>query len=132
MDAPQVEVEFRGSLPVRSDPQRWRTAWGVENHDAEPVQLLAAWLPHSRFRCDERDLSGLPVLGAGQGTQVELEASCHEAPGTAVPAAFLILRFLWRGLAWRLLARTTVTWDEAGAPGVQIERVDRQRVGFSR
>lgn len=132
MDAPQVEVEFRGSVAASADQQRWRVAWRVENRNAEPVQILSAWLPHSRFRCDARDLSGLPPLAANQGAQVELEAWCDEAPGTAVPAAFLILRFLWRGQPWRLLARTTVTWDEAGAPGIQIERVDLQRVGFSR
>ncbi|MBI2911045.1 MAG: hypothetical protein HYY05_02800 [Chloroflexi bacterium] len=132
MDAPRVEVEFRGSVPASPDRQQWRVAWRVENHNAEPVQLVAAWLPHSRFRCDERGLSALPPLAADQATQVELVASCSEAPGTAVPAAFLIVRFLWRGQPWRLLARMTVTCDGAGAPRAQIERVDLQRVGFSR
>lgn len=132
MDAPQVEVEFRGSFPAGRDPQRWRVAWRVTNQSGEPAQLLAAWLPHSRFRCDERDLSGLPVLAAGQANQVELEASCHEAPGTAVPNAFLILGLLWRSQPWRLLARMTVTFDGAGAPQARVERVSAQRVGFSR
>jgi hypothetical protein len=132
MDAPQLEIEFSGSLPDDRDAQRWPVAWGVTNRSSEPVQLLAAWLPHSRFRCHERDLSGLPGLAAGQAAQVELEASCHEAPGTAVPNAFLILRLLWCSQPWRLLARMTVTWDTAGAPHVQIERVNAQRVGFSR
>jgi hypothetical protein len=48
-----------------------------------------------------------------------------------VENAFLILRVLWLGKPWRILARLRVVFDEQGGPQTTTEVVTVQPVGFS-
>jgi hypothetical protein len=105
--------------------------WHIQNLGQQPFQLLAAWLPHSRFRNEERELTFMPELLPGERARLELPVTCHEQPETVVENAFLIVRVLWRGEPWRIFARLRVVFDEQGGPQTTTELVTVQRVGFS-
>ncbi|HSF34294.1 MAG TPA: hypothetical protein VLK82_28035 [Candidatus Tectomicrobia bacterium] len=96
-----------------------------------PLQLLAAGLPHSRFRSEEQALPPTPKLLEGESARLELAVACHEPAGAVVENAFLILRVLWREQLWRILARLRVVFDERGVPENSTEIITTQPVGFS-
>ncbi len=127
---PQVSVQqaARRAAPVSG---RWFVAWHVQNLGRQPLQLLAARLPHSQFRSEERELVPMPQLLPGERAQLEFSVACGGLPGTVVENAFLILRVLWRGEPWRVFARLRVVFDEQGGPQTTTEVVTVQRVGFS-
>lgn len=127
---PQVLVE-QVSRSSGSTQDRWVVAWRIQNLGQEPLQILAARLPHSKFRSDERELSSIPKLLPDESAQLEIAVTCNEQPGTVVENAFLILRVLWLDQPWRILARLRVTFDQEGGPETVTERVTAQRVGFS-
>jgi hypothetical protein len=127
---PQVLVE-QAACCVGSDSGRWLVTWRVQNSGQQPLQLLAARLPHSRFRSEERALIPVPQLLAGESAQLEFAVACGGLPGTVVDNAFLILRVLWLEEPWRIFARLRVVFDEQGGPQTTTEVVTVQRVGFS-
>jgi hypothetical protein len=127
---PQVRVE-QASQQAEPAPGRWRVAWHIQNLGQQPLQLLAARLPHSRFRSEERALTPRPELLPGERAQLEFPIACSELPGTMVENAFLILRVLWLDEPWRIFARLRVVFDEQGEPRTTTELVTVQRVGFS-
>ena len=127
---PQALVE-QASRRTGSDPGRWLVAWRVQNLSRQPLQLLAARLPHSRFRSEERALVPIPKLLPGESAQLEFAVACSGRPGTVVENAFLILRVLWLEEPWRIFARLRVVFDEQGGPQTTTEVVTVQRVGFS-
>jgi hypothetical protein len=110
---------------------RWLCTWRIQNLTQEPLQLLAAGLPHSRFRSEEHELSPSPQLLPGENARLALAVACHEPAGTVVENAFLILRVLWREQPWRILARLRVVFDQHGAPENSTEVITTQPVGFS-
>ena len=123
-----VEQAARRAGPA-SD--RWLVAWHVQNLGQQPLRLLAARLPHSRFRCEERELAPMPQLLSGERTRLECVVACSGLPSTVVENAFLILRVLWLEEPWRVFARLRVVFDEQGGPQTTTEVVTVQRVGFS-
>ena len=125
---PTLDVVQAGPAP--GGPRRWRVAFDVANRGAAPVALLAAWLPHGRFRCPDRQLSDL-VLPPGGTTQLAFEAAFDERPGTEVENCFVILRVRWRGEVWRVMARLIVAAAGDGAPNAATQLVTVHRVGFS-
>ncbi len=125
---PTVDVVQAG--PASGGPRRWRVAFDVANRGGGPVALLAAWLPHGRFRCPEQQLADL-VLPPEGTTQLTFEASFDEPPGTEVENCFVILRVRWREEEWRVMTRLTVTAAGDGAPGAATQLVTAHRVGFS-
>jgi hypothetical protein len=127
---PQVFVE---QASQRAEPisGRWLVAWHIQNLGQHPLQLLAAWLPHSRFRSEEREFAPAPQLLPGERARLEFSLACRELPGTVVENAFLILRVLWLEEPWRVLARLRVVFDEQGEPQTTTEVITVQRVGFS-
>ena len=127
---PQVRVEQVAQHPEPASGW-WRVAWHIQNLGQQPLQLLAARLPHSRFRSEECDLTAMPELEPGAGAQLERPIACHELPGTVVENAFLIVRVLWREEPWRIFARLRVVFDEQGGPQTTTEVVTVQQVGFS-
>lgn len=127
---PQVRVEQVAQHPEPASG-RWLVAWRIQNLGQRPLQLLAARLPHSRFRSEECDLTSLPELLPGACAQLERPVACHELPGTVVENAFLIVRVLWLGESWRVFARLRVAFDEQGGPQTTTEVVTVQRIGFS-
>lgn len=133
---PTLDVAQAGR--ASGGPRLWRVAFDVTNRGAGPVALLAAWLPHGRFRCAEQQLADL-VLPPERTTQLAFEAAFDEPPGTEVENCFVILRVRWRGEgrvrwrgeAWRVMARLTVTAASDGAPLAAARLVTAHRVGFS-
>ena len=93
--------------------------------------MLAAWLPHGRFRGPRRRFEPPLALGPAGHADLELVVSCAERPGTTVENAFLILGVRWRGAAWRIFARLAVEFDDQAAPRPRTELITRQSVGFS-
>jgi hypothetical protein len=110
---------------------RWLCTWRLQNLAQEPLQLLAAGLPHSRFRSEEQELSPAPKLLPGECARLALAVACREPADTVVENAFLILRVLWREQPWRILARLRVVFDQHGAPESSTEVITTQPVGFS-
>jgi hypothetical protein len=128
---PRVAVEPLSRRPG-AGPDQWLVAWRIRNLGPQPLQLLAAWLPHGRFRGEERDLVALPPLLAGESARLELPVRCSEPPGTVVENAFIILRALWGDEPWRIFTRLRVVFDQSGAPEIGCELITTQPVGFSR
>ncbi len=110
---------------------RWLIAWDIRNLGRQPLSLLTARLPHSRFRSAERKLTPTPRLEPGESTRLEVSVACRESPGTVVENAFLIFRVLWKKEPWRVFARFRVVFDERGGPQATTELVTTQPVGFS-
>ena len=110
---------------------RWLCTWRVHNLSQEPLQLLAAGLPHSRFRSEKQELSPAPQLLPGESTRLALAVACSEPAGTLVENACLILRVLWREQSWRIFARLRVVCDQHMVPENSTEVITTQPVGFS-
>ncbi|HKA56141.1 MAG TPA: hypothetical protein VKJ47_21015 [Candidatus Binatia bacterium] len=127
---PRVRLE-QVSRRAGAVPGRWLVAWQVRNLGQYPLRLLAARLPHSRFRSEERELDPAPYLLPDERTQLEFPVACGELSGTVVENAFLIFRVLWQDEHWRIFARLRVLFDEQGGPQAATEVVTVQRVGFS-
>lgn len=113
-----------------ASPGEWLVAWRIENRGEETLQLLSGRLPHSRFRCEERELGAVPALRPNESARLEFPVRCAEPPGTIVENGFLILTVLWREEPWRILARLRVSMDREG-PQTATELITTQRVGFS-
>ena len=127
---PQVSVEQAARRAALASG-RWLVAWHIQNSGQHPLQLLAARLPHSRFRSEERELVPTPQLLPGECARLEFSVACGGLPGTVVENAFLILRVLWLEEPWRIFARLRVVFDEQGGPQTTTEVVTVQRIGFS-
>jgi len=110
---------------------RWLCTWRIQNLGREPLRLLGAGLPHSRFRSEEQELSQAPKLLAGESARLALAVACRESAGTVVENAFLILRVLWREQPWRIFARLRVVFDQHSVPENSTEVITTQPVGFS-
>src|SRR5688572_13437980 len=116
---------------VTSVGGRWLCTWRIQNLTQESLQLLAAGLPHSRFRSEEQELSPAPKLLPGESARLALAVACCAPTGTVVENAFLILRVLWREQLWRILARLRVVFDQHSVPENITEVITTQAVGFS-
>jgi hypothetical protein len=127
---PAIHVEPLPPAPGPS-PTEWRVTWQIENRSAQPLALLAAWLPHGRLRAPERPLEPPPVLQPGESTRLELVGAWDEMPGTVVENTFVIMRVRWGDEPWRILVRLLVTADAAGAPVNTIELITVHPIGFS-
>lgn len=123
-----VESACRGAASACG---RWLCTWRIHNLGQEPLELLAAGLPHSRFRSEEQELSPAPKLLPGESARFALAVACCEPAGTVVENAFLILRVLWREQPWRIFARLRVVCDQHNVPENSTEVVTTQPVGFS-
>ena len=127
---PQVHVA-QAARHLEPASSRWRIAWHIQNLGPQPLQLLAARLPHSRFRSEEHVLVPPPQLSPGERARLEFPVACGEVPGTVVENAFLIVRVLWGEESWRVFARLRVVFDEQSEPQTTTVLVTVQRVGFS-
>src|SRR5215470_3838005 len=123
---PQVRVE-QVSQHLEPASARWLVAWHIQNLGQRPLQLLAARLPHSRFRSEEREITPMPELLPGERTRLEFPVACGELPGTVVENAFLILRVLWLENPWRVFARLRVVFNAQGEPWTTTEVITVQR-----
>ncbi len=130
-DGPHVSIE---PLPVRSrlDADTWAGTWRIENVSQRPTRILAAWLPHGRYRSDRCTLEPPRLLTPGESTLLDLPVHCSEEPGTEIENAFLILQVTWGEESWRVLARLRVIVDAAGTPQNRCELITTQPIGFAR
>jgi hypothetical protein len=127
---PQVVVE--SACPCAASARdRWLCTWRIQNLSQEPLQLLSAGLPHSRFRSEDQELSPAPALSPGESARLTLAVDCREPAGTVVENAFLILRVLWREQPWRIFARLRVICDQDSVPANSTVVTTTQLVGFS-
>jgi hypothetical protein len=127
---PTVVVES-ACAGTASAAGQWLCTWRIHNLCQEPLQLLAAGLPHSRFRSEEQALPPAPTLLPGESARLALAVACGEPAGTVVENAFLILRVLWREQPWRILARLRVVFDQHGVPENRTEVITTHPIGFS-
>ena len=127
---PQLLIEPESRQPGAGS-DRWLVTWRMRNLGSQPLQLLAARLPHDQFWTEEQGLNSMPALGPGETRQLELTVKCTRLHGQLVNNVFLILRVLWEGQPWRVFARLRVVFDEGGAPENAVETVTTQPVGFS-
>ncbi len=127
---PQVLVE-QISQSAGPTPDRWLVTWQIQNLGEQPLRLLVGWLPHSRFRSQEQELTPTPRLLPGESARLEFSVACGEPPGTVVKNAFLILRVLWLEKPWRILARLRVVFNQEGEPRTTPEVMTVQSIGFS-
>ena len=127
---PRVRVKQEAVLPGAASELR-QVTWRIENLGDRPLKILAARCPHGKFRSGEREFSVPVVLEANQSAAIELEVDCKESSGTVVENAFLILRVVWAGKPWLILARMRVLVNKKGVPETVTELITSQPVGFS-
>jgi hypothetical protein len=129
--APHITVRPLACRPT-ARPDRWRCAWQIANAGGEPLELVATWLPHGRFRASEHVYRPPRPLPPGAGVRLARVVSCEGAAGEVVENAFLILRVAAAdGRPWRVLARLTIHFDPAGHPHQRLARLTCQPVGFA-
>jgi hypothetical protein len=126
---PTVAVRFASR--EAAGPRLWTITWIVENLNAEPLRLRDAWLPHGKFRSPRREFEPELVLGSGEETRIAFAVSAGEEAGIIVENCFVIMNVAWRGEAWRIFARITVTFEEGWAPSPGTVLITTQPVGFS-
>lgn len=102
---------------------RWLVTWRIENLGQQPLRILAARLPHDRFRSEEQELVPAVRLSERESARLELPVECREPPGSVVVNAFIILRVLSLEEPWRVFARLRVAFDDEGGPQATIEVV---------
>ncbi|HEY3306624.1 MAG TPA: hypothetical protein VGL70_24140 [Candidatus Binatia bacterium] len=112
-------------------PDLWRITWRIENVGDGPLKILAARCPHGKFRCEEKELSPALDLEVKERGEIELVVRCEEPAGSVIENAFLIVRALWAGNPWLILARLRVSVNGEGTPAAATELITSQPVGFS-
>ena len=127
---PRITLE-QLSATRGSPPDLWRVTWRIQNSGQEPLKILSARLPHSRFRSAEQELEPAPALLPNESVHLELPVRCGEPAGTIVENAFLILRVLWQERPWLILVRMRVEFGDESAPRTTTELITTQEVGFS-
>ena len=127
---PRIGVE-QVSHRRGAKPGAWLLQWNIQNLGRESLTILAARLPHGQFRSPEQQFAPGYKVAPHETLPLEIEVACHEASGTVVENAFLILRVLWQDSPWRILARLRVSVDAHGVPKSVTELITTQRVGFS-
>jgi hypothetical protein len=127
---PKIRVQ-QETVQRGATPDRWQVAWTIVNLGDAPLKILSARAPHGKFRCDEKEFTPPVDLAANQRGRVELEVHCGEAEGAEIENAFLILRVLYAGGRWLILARLRVYVAEEGKPVTTSELITAQPVGFS-
>lgn len=126
-NTPALHVAQDGT--ASGGPGAWDVTFAVTNETGGPATLRAAWLPHGRFRCEERALA-VDVL-AGDAVRLTFTVAFDEPEGEVVENCFVILRASWLGQEWRVLTRLTVTAGPGGAPQAATELITAHPVGFS-
>jgi len=128
---PQMHIE-QASRSRGAEPNRWLVAWHIRNLGQRPLQILSGRLPHSRFRCEEREFGPIPKLLPNESAQLVFSVACSELPGTIMENAFIILRVLWLEEHWWAFVRLRVTFDELSGPLSITEVITTHKIGFSK
>ena len=127
---PRIRIE-QDTAQRKPAPNLWKVTWSIHNLADSPLTILAARLPHGKFRGKEIQLKRPLDLEPNGTGYLELEAQCDEAPGNVIENAFLIMRVVWVANEWLLLARFRVFINTDGTLSTTTERITAQLVGFS-
>lgn len=127
---PDLRIEADACRPTGT-PGGWTASWRVQNRGAQPLELLAAWLPHDRFFGARRVFEPPMELLASERAGLELPVVCPEPLGSVVENAFVILELRCQQRLWRAFARHLITRDEAGGLQHLCQAITFQPVGFS-
>ncbi|HEX2386327.1 MAG TPA: hypothetical protein VHL99_07180 [Candidatus Binatia bacterium] len=127
---PRVQAEQDGAARANGR-DRWIVRWKIHNLGEAPLSILAARLPHGKFRSDEKSIDPPLEIASGETGRIEIEARCADRPGAEVENAFVILRVTHAGAPWLILARLRITVDNDGTPNSATELITVQPVGFS-
>jgi hypothetical protein len=127
---PKVHIEQDGPAHAQR-PDRWVISWNIQNLGAAPLRVLAARLPHGKFRSEEKLFEPPLDIPANENGRIEIKACCGEAPGAEVENAFVILRVNYVAAPWLILARLRIRIDDRGKPASTTELITVQPVGFS-
>lgn len=126
-DGPQLSIESDDRGAVAEKNGRWRMGWQVENRGSVPLQILATWLPHGRFRAERHNLTPPATLPPGEQLHLRFSVACSEPAGGVVENAFIILHVVWHAVAWRVFARLRISCDVAARPSSATELITAQR-----
>ena len=119
-----MRITTRG---VRPEGGAWIIRWTVANDGDDPLRILRAVAPHSRFRADEQEVAAdIPAAGEAE---VSIPVHVHHS-GDDVENASLILDVRSGGLDWRILAHLRVRTAD-GMPQPRTERIDVQQGGVT-
>jgi hypothetical protein len=127
---PNIQVQQDGSARA-AGRDHWIMRWRIDNFGSAPLSVLAARLPHGKFRSDEKSFDPAIEIAAGDSGRIEIEARCAEPPGAEVENAFVILRVSQAGAPWLILARQRIHIDKEGTPNSATEWITAQPVGFA-
>ena len=127
---PKVQVA-QETVQRSPTPDRWQVRWRIENLGDRQLKILAARLPHGKFRSAETEFTRAILIEPKQSGRIELEVRCNEPPGSIVENAFLIMRVLCADAPWLILARLRVSVNDKRAPVTAAELITAQPVGFS-
>ena len=117
--APRISVT---SEAIRRRGDGWLVTWRIHSRATFPLTVVEAWHPHARLR-SSRLRRSLRVPARGSAS-LELPARIDSKPGDVVENVFVIFRAQRGGERWRILARSKLHMDDAGAPHLTVERVD--------
>ena len=109
----------------------WNVDWEVENPGDNPLMLVAARLPHGKFKAEEIRFVPPVDLAPGERNRFQVSVRCHEPGGLVTENAFVIFQAIWCGEQWRIFARIRVVVTDDGRPETGTESITTQRVGFS-
>ena len=115
--------------PALRESDAWRVPFRIANEGSGALRVRSSWLPHGRFRGDEREHQVEVAPGASES--LDLVARSTGTPGEVVENVFLILRTEQDGARWRVLARLTIRFDESARPRPEVAVITSQPVGFS-
>jgi hypothetical protein len=101
----------------------------VTNAGSNPVQVSSVWLPHGRFRSEERQLT--PATGIQPQASAQLDALVRfdEPAGAIVENGFIILTVLSDRERWQVFARLRVSAGAGREPHAEVELITCQREG---
>jgi hypothetical protein len=126
---PQIALGQVGA--VQSGVGYWSVEWEIENRRSDPIQILAARLPHGQFKSDEMRFEPPVELRAGGSDRFRVSVRCDEASGLVTENAFVILEVIWLAKPWRVFARVRVDVNSYGEPVATLASITTQEVGFS-
>jgi hypothetical protein len=97
--------------------------WQLENQGSEQVEIEESWLPHGQFRAAREAFVPPLILPVGDAVLHHREVEVVVVPGGLVENAFLILRALYTGDAWRIFVRMNIEAAPDGSVRPIVEAI---------
>jgi len=138
MNQTQVNPELSPELAVKqvrvayaNAGERWNIVWQIVNTGTAPIGVLSLKLPHGQFRTDDYKFDPVIELAPGAMREIHTSVRCDEPPGLVTENGFLLFEVQSGGAKWRIFVRLQVVVNERREPQTRVERITRQRVGYS-